>query len=138
MWIHYPLFFIVFLLCFLWLFTTIRRVYAFKENIISASTIAFVNKEEIPITTRLAGNSYDNNFQQPILFIILLLSLHQYNLSDMTWYMLSVTFVFCRYWHSIEHILNRRLLSRTIAFILSACCLFIGWFRFIYLLSLNP
>ncbi|MCF6434103.1 MAPEG family protein [Pseudoalteromonas sp. MMG022] len=132
MWVHYPIMFLILLMCFLWLLTTALRISAFKRKRVSASDIQFVHKNNFEITTTLAGNSYDNQFQQSTLFIVLLCLLHQQHIEGHFWFVVSTFFVVARYWHCFEHIVCRNLLMRTIAFALASSCLFIAWFAYLY------
>ena len=134
MWIHYPLAFLVALIGFLWLFTMVQRIAAFRSQQISAVDIMFVSKHKLPTRTVLSGNNYDNQFQQPILFIVLLHGLYFQGVSGQFWYVLSTVFVMARYWHCAEHICAQHLLRRTIAFVVGSLCLFIGWFKYIQIL----
>ncbi|KAF7769717.1 hypothetical protein PCIT_a2608 [Pseudoalteromonas citrea] len=134
MWIHYPLAFLVALIGFLWLFTMVQRIVAFRSKQISVVDIMFVSKHKLPIRTVLSGNNYDNQFQQPILFIVLLHGLYLQSVSGQFWYVLSAMFVISRYWHCAEHIFTQHLLRRTIAFVIGSLCLFIGWFKYVHIL----
>ncbi|MBE0368112.1 MAPEG family protein [Pseudoalteromonas aurantia] len=132
MWIQYPLFFLLILIAFLWILTTVLRVRAYITQSVSPADITFINKHNLSKLTVLAGNNYDNQFQQPVLFTILLITLQLHQLDGHLWYVISCFFVVARYWHCAEHIMGRNLLLRTIAFAMSSLTLFIGWFCFIY------
>ncbi|WP_105168388.1 MAPEG family protein [Pseudoalteromonas sp. T1lg23B] len=133
MWVHYPIMFLILLMCFLWLLTAGLRISAFRRKRVSAYDIQFVEKRNFAQTTTLAGNSYDNQFQQSTLFIVLLCLLEQQNIEGHFWFLVSTFFVVARYWHCFEHIVCRNLLMRTIAFALASSCFFIAWFAYLYI-----
>ncbi|CAH9058116.1 hypothetical protein PSECIP111951_01804 [Pseudoalteromonas holothuriae] len=132
MWIHYPIIFLITQMCLLWLLTMGLRIAAFKQKKVSVSDIQFIEKSHFPKTAMLVGNSYDNQFQQSTLFIVLLCLLSQQNIEGHFWYVISTFFVLARYWHCIEHILCKNLLLRTLSFALASACFFIAWFGYLY------
>ncbi|BBN81753.1 hypothetical protein PA25_17380 [Pseudoalteromonas sp. A25] len=139
MWVHYPILFLIAQMCILWLMTLGLRITAYKANEIKIKDIKFVQKDSFPKTVALVGNSYDNQFQQSSLFIVLLCLLNQQGLEGHFWYVTSTFFVLGRYWHCFEHIAGRNLLLRIIAFSLTTSCFFIAWFGYLYTnLTGNP
>ncbi|UJX26984.1 MAPEG family protein [Pseudoalteromonas sp. CF6-2] len=64
----------------------------------------------------LLGYSYDNQFQQPVLFMLLNALVLMFGLESYASLILSWMFVAARYWHSYEHVINKSILRRTIAF----------------------
>ncbi|NOU49325.1 hypothetical protein HG263_02005 [Pseudoalteromonas sp. JBTF-M23] len=132
MWVHYPILFLIAQMCFLWLLTMWLRISAIKAKLVSAKDIQFIQKANFPRVATLAGNSYDNQFQQSALFIVLLCLLNQQGIEGHFWYVTSTFFVFARYWHCFEHIVCRNLLLRTIAFALATICFFVAWFGYLY------
>ncbi|MCF2909137.1 MAPEG family protein [Pseudoalteromonas sp. DL2-H2.2] len=132
MWIHIPIFFLVLLYTFLWLTTAGLRIRAVYQRKISLADIRFVSKESFPERIRLLTNSYDNQFQLPLLFICLLLLLHIQAAESQLWYMFSTVFVTARYWHCYEHILGNNLKMRTLAFALSSLTLYAAWFTLLW------
>ncbi|MCF2859810.1 MAPEG family protein [Pseudoalteromonas sp. SMS1] len=127
MWIQYPIFALILLFLWLWLATASMRIKAVRRGELSLKAVNFVLKDEMNKRTRLLGNSYDNQYQQPILFICLLAFLHIDGFANLGWYSLAITFVVARYWHCFEHIRGVNIRHRTYAFALSSVSLFIGW-----------
>ncbi|KZN45868.1 MAPEG family protein [Pseudoalteromonas luteoviolacea] len=127
MWIQYPIFTLILLFLWLWLATACMRIKAVRRKELSLNAVNFVLKEEMSTRTRLLGNSYDNQYQQPVLFICLLLLLHVEGVSGLGWYAVSAAFVLARYWHCYEHVRGTNIRRRTYAFGLSRSSLFIGW-----------
>lgn len=132
MWIHIPIFFLVLLYTLLWFTTATLRIRAVYQRKISLADIRFVSKEGFPERIRLLTNSYDNQFQLPVLFICLLLLLHIQGIQSQIWYVYSTVFVAARYWHCYEHILGRNLKMRTLAFALGSITLFVAWFTLLF------
>ncbi|WP_440054931.1 MAPEG family protein [Pseudoalteromonas sp. T1lg65] len=132
MWIHIPIFFLLALILFLLLLTAGGRIRAVKKGEIALKDIRFVEKSVFPERVRLIGNSYESQFQQPMMFIVLLLFLHTEQASGQFWFVMSTAFVAARYWHCYEHVLGTNLRLRTLAFAFSSLCLFTAWFRFLW------
>ncbi|ESP94770.1 MULTISPECIES: MAPEG family protein [Pseudoalteromonas] len=137
MWIHYPIFALVLLFLWLWLATARLRITAVKRGELSLKAVNYVLKDEMNDRTRLYGNSYDNQYQQPILFICLLALLHIESIASIGWYMLAFIFVVSRYWHCYEHIRSTNIRKRTVAFALSSLSLFGGWIAWFTLMILG-
>ena len=131
MWVHYPILFLILHTFILWLLTFFLRVSALKSGNITITNLLYLQKSQFPSMTTLAGNSYDNQFQQPVLFIVLLALIHQQGIEGHFWYLVSTFFVIARYWHSFEHIACRNLLLRTLAFLLASACFFIAWLTYL-------
>ncbi|KZN52791.1 hypothetical protein N474_22750 [Pseudoalteromonas luteoviolacea CPMOR-2] len=127
MWIQYPIFALILLFLWLWLATASMRIKAVRRGELSLDAVNFVLKDETNKRTRLLGNSYDNQYQQPVLFICLLAFLHMDGISNIGWYLVSMVFVAARYWHCYEHTRGVNIKRRTYAFGLSSMSLFIGW-----------
>ncbi|MDK2596950.1 MAPEG family protein [Pseudoalteromonas obscura] len=137
MWIHYPIFALVLLFLWLWLATASLRITAVKRGELSLKAVNYVLKDEMNNRTRLYGNSYDNQYQQPILFICLLALLHIESIAGIGWYILALIFVVSRYWHCYEHINSTNIRKRTVAFALSSLSLFGGWIAWFALMSIS-
>ncbi|MBQ4834760.1 MAPEG family protein [Pseudoalteromonas luteoviolacea] len=137
MWIHYPIFALVLLFLWLWLATASLRITAVKRGELSLKAVNYVLKDEMNNRTRLYGNSYDNQYQQPILFICLLALLHIESIAGIGWYILALIFVVSRYWHCYEHIRSTNIRKRTVAFALSSLSLFGGWIAWFALMSIS-
>ncbi|QLE87916.1 MAPEG family protein [Shewanella sp. Scap07] len=78
-----------------------------------------------------ALHSYNNQFQQPLLLLLLLQLIWLLQLDSPLWQIASWLFVLGRYWHTFEHLHGRNLLRRTIAFSLSSMLLFTMWLVFL-------
>ncbi|KZN49178.1 MAPEG family protein [Pseudoalteromonas luteoviolacea] len=127
MWIQFPIIALVLLFLWLWLATACLRIKAVRRGELSLQAVNFVLKDQMAERTRLYGNSYDNQYQQPVLFICLLALLHIESVAGTGWYLLAFIFVAARYWHCYEHIRSTNIKRRTMAFALSSLSLFGGW-----------
>lgn len=132
-WIYLPILALLLLTIFVWLLTAKKRIQAVKAKRLSIKTVNLVDHSQMPQDILLPGKSYDSQFQQPILFFILLgfLSLNQIN--GIAWQLVSWLFVIARYWHCYEHLQSKNIRARTLAFALASTCLFAMWLWFLAL-----
>lgn len=134
MWIQYPLLALLLLIVILWLVTFVLRIRAIQAKNISVSDMFSVNRSAFPVHLRLLGNNYDNQFQQPVLFMLGLFALELDALAGPFWYGCAAVFVVARYWHSYEHVVRRDLLKRTLAFTLGTLSLLALWSNYLFYL----
>lgn len=130
-WIYLPILALILLTIFLWLLTAKKRISAVVAKQLSIKTVALVDHNQIPQHILLPGKSYDNQFQQPLLFIVLLGFLAFHHISAIGWQIASWVFVVARFWHCYEHLRCNNIRARTIAFALASTTLFTMWIVFL-------
>ena len=130
-WIYAPMSAIVLQIFVLLIYAAIKRIKAVRSNTLNYKVVQNLEYSEMPQDILLAGRSYDNQFQQPILFILLLILLSFNNLSSLAWVVSSWAYVALRYWHCWEHISAYNLKMRTYAFGLSSLLLMTLWICFL-------
>lgn len=124
LWPLFPVSLLIILVASLWLLTLLLRIKLVAEGSVKYSDVMFVNLDAMPKRVALLSRSHDNQYQQPLLFILLMLFIMHFQLQGVAWYFSSALFVTARYWHAFEHIRGNHLLRRTCAFIIAS---FIHW-----------
>ena len=81
------------------------------------------------------GNSYNNQFQMPMLFMMFVLFTLQLQLVDMFFMVASWIFVGLRYAHAYIHLTYNHVMHRLLCFATSSLILFVCWSRLILLAS---
>ena len=130
-WVFWPMLMIVVQIFVLLFIAAQKRIKAVRANKIHYRTVQNLAHSEMPQDILLSGRSYDNQFQQPILFLILLILLQLHQVSNVLWVVSSWTYVIFRYWHCWEHITAINLKRRTYAFALSSILLLFSWLIFL-------
>ena len=102
-----------------------------KKKQLDYKVVQNLDYRAMPEDILLAGRSYDNQFQQPILFIVLLGFIASNAIQDTTWILAAWLYVLLRLWHSIEHLKAHNLKRRTYAFGLSSLLLLFMWLAFL-------
>ncbi|MBW8182724.1 MAPEG family protein [Shewanella sp. NR704-98] len=126
-WPLFPVGMLIILIASLWLFTLILRLKSVIEGRVKYSDVMFVNLDAMPKRVALLSRSHDNQYQQPLLFILLMLFIMHFQLQGVAWFLSSALFVTARYWHAFEHVRGNHLLRRTCAFIIASCTLWGMW-----------
>ncbi|MBZ9705416.1 MAPEG family protein [Mesorhizobium sp. B2-1-8] len=80
-----------------------------------------------PASTVTVANSLINQFELPVLFYVLCLSLHMTNGVNYITLALMWIFVASRYFHAWFHLTSNNLLLRNRSFVLGAVVLALGW-----------
>lgn len=137
MWIHLPILALLILVFAIFLVTLVLRVKAVQAKTILVYDMFQLNKSNFPNNIQLLGNSYDNQFQMPLLFICALFFTEIDTLDARYWQITAWIFVGARYWHCFEHLIAKNLLRRTLAFVISTVTLFVYWFSLIIHFSLS-
>ncbi|KPV96144.1 MAPEG family protein [Pseudoalteromonas sp. P1-9] len=130
-WIYGPILALLVLTFYLLIRAATKRIVAVRKKQLNYKTVQNLDYREMPQDILLAGRSYDNQFQQPILFIILLGFLSFHSIETLIWMIAAWSYVALRFWHAFEHISARNLKRRTYAFGLSALLLMAMWLTFL-------
>lgn len=130
-WIYGPILALLVLTFSLLIRAAAKRIVAVRKKQLNYKIVQNLDYREMPQDILLAGRSYDNQFQQPILFIILLGFLSFHSIETLIWMIAAWSYVALRFWHAFEHISARNLKRRTYAFGLSALLLMAMWLTFL-------
>lgn len=130
-WIYGPILALLALTFSLLIRAAAKRIVAVRKKQLNYKIVQNLDYREMPQDMLLAGRSYDNQFQQPILFIILLGFLSFHSIETLIWMIAAWSYVALRFWHAFEHISARNLKRRTYAFGLSALLLMAMWLTFL-------
>ncbi|MEI4550795.1 MAPEG family protein [Pseudoalteromonas spongiae] len=130
-WIYGPILALLALTFSLLIRAAAKRIVAVRKKQLNYKIVQNLDYREMPQDILLAGRSYDNQFQQPVLFIILLGFLSFHSIETLIWMIAAWSYVALRFWHAFEHISARNLKRRTYAFGLSALLLMAMWLTFL-------
>ncbi|MGB0986293.1 MAG: MAPEG family protein [Pseudoalteromonas spongiae] len=130
-WIYGPILALLVLTFSLLIRAATKRIVAVRKKQLNYKIVQNLDYREMPQDILLAGRSYDNQFQQPVLFIILLGFLSFHSIETLIWMIAAWSYVALRFWHAFEHISARNLKRRTYAFGLSALLLMAMWLTFL-------
>lgn len=130
-WIYGPILAQLVLTFYLLIRAATKRIIAVRKKQLNYKTVQNINYSEMPQDILLAGRSYDNQFQQPVLFIILLGFLSFHSIETLIWMIAAWSYVALRFWHVFEHISARNLKRRTYAFGISSLLLMAMWMTFL-------
>ena len=84
-WIYGPILALLLLTFFLLIRAATKRIVAVRKKQLNYKTVQNLDYREMPQDILLAGRSYDNQFQQPLLFIILLGFLSFHSIETLMW-----------------------------------------------------
>ncbi|WP_100914433.1 MAPEG family protein [Pseudoalteromonas spongiae] len=130
-WIYGPILAQLVLTFYLLIRAATKRIIAVRKKQLNYKTVQNINYSEMPQDILLAGRSYDNQFQQPVLFIILLGFLSSHSIETLIWMIAAWSYIALRFWHAFEHISARNLKRRTYAFGISSLLLMAMWMTFL-------
>lgn len=133
LWPYLGMLSIILLMMFTWVLATHRRIRAIKNKQLNVTTIQNIDYKYMTKEVLLSGKSYDNQFQQPVLFIVLLSLLLTHHVEHFLFQLGTIVFVVSRYWHCLEHLKARNLLLRTVAFITATTTHWLMWLGFLSL-----
>ncbi|KAA3449581.1 hypothetical protein C7I87_16655 [Mesorhizobium sp. SARCC-RB16n] len=102
-----------------------RRHFAVKSG--EAKVGQYKVRSTEPASTITVANSLINQFELPVLFYVLCLSLHMANGVNYITLALMWIFVASRYSHAWVHLTSNNLLLRNRSFVLGAVVLALGW-----------
>jgi hypothetical protein len=80
-----------------------------------------------PVRPTQAANAFDNQFQLPVLFYVLVLIAHLTKLADFLFVILAWLFVATRVLHAGIHVTSNRVSRRFFAYLVGAIVLLIMW-----------
>lgn len=130
-WIYGPILALLVLTFSLLIHAAAKRIVAVRKKQLNYKIVQNLDYREMPQDILLAGRSYDNQFQQPVLFFMLLGFLSFHSIETFIWMIAAWSYVALRFWHAFEHISARNLKRRTYAFGLSALLLMAMWLTFL-------
>ncbi|MBZ9743509.1 MULTISPECIES: MAPEG family protein [unclassified Mesorhizobium] len=102
-----------------------RRYIAVKSG--EAKVGQYKVRSTEPASTVTVANNLINQFELPVLFYVLCLTLHMTNGVNYTTLALMWIFVASRYFHAWFHLTSNNLLLRNRSFVLGAVVLALGW-----------
>lgn len=114
-----------------------ERVPRVMRGEIKVADIA-VEKEAYPLKARLLSNSFDNQFQLPLLFFVGALAALHFGLLDWFTVGLAWLFVFLRYVHAAIHVTTNRVYRRFAAYTAGLAVLALFWLWLVLRLLLAP
>ncbi|MVS97732.1 MAPEG family protein [Devosia marina] len=97
-----------------------------------------VEKDAYPLKARLLSNSFDNQFQLPLLFFVGALTALLFGLLDWFTVGLAWLFVFLRYVHAAIHVTTNRVYRRFTAYVAGLAVLALFWLWLVLRLLLAP
>lgn len=97
-----------------------------------------VDKSAYPLKARLLSNSFDNQFQLPLLFFIGALAALHFGLLD--WFIVGLAWLFValRYVHAAIHVTTNRVYRRFAAYVAGLAVLALFWLWLVLRLLLAP
>ncbi|AGB46902.1 hypothetical protein Mesau_04571 [Mesorhizobium australicum WSM2073] len=102
-----------------------RRYFAVKSG--EAKVGQYKVRSTEPASTVTVANNLINQFELPVLFYVLCLTLHMTNGVNYITLALMWIFVASRYFHAWFHLTSNKLLVRNRSFVLGAVVLALGW-----------
>lgn len=130
-WIYGPILVVVLQIFTLLIYAAGKRIKAVRNKQLDYKVVQNLDYSAMPVDILLVGRSYDNQFQQPILFIVLMGFIALNAIQGTAWIIVAWLYVALRLWHSVEHLSARNIKRRTIAFGLSAFLLLSMWLTFL-------
>ena len=97
-----------------------------------------VDKSAYPLKARLLSNSFDNQFQLPLLFFVGALAALHFGLLDWSIVGLAWLFVALRYVHAAIHVTTNRVYRRFTAYVAGLAVLALFWLWLVLRLLLVP
>lgn len=97
-----------------------------------------VDKSAYPLKARLLSNSFDNQFQLPLLFFVGALAALHFGLLD--WFIVGLAWLFVtlRYVHAAIHVTTNRVYRRFTAYVAGLAVLALFWLWLVLRLLLAP
>ncbi|MEQ8601128.1 MAG: MAPEG family protein [Devosia sp.] len=97
-----------------------------------------VDKSAYPLKARLLSNSFDNQFQLPLLFFVGALAALHFGLLD--WFIVGLAWLFValRYVHAAIHVTTNRVYRRFAAYVAGLAVLALFWLWLVLRLLLAP
>jgi len=124
-----PLFVQVALMFFLMFYMAGTRTAALRRREVRIADIALGQQNWPPYTTQV-GNAYNNQFQLPLLFFVLVILAYILHKADLLFVGMSWIFVITRLAHAFVHVTSNRMQTRFAIFAVGAIVLLIMWIIF--------
>lgn len=97
-----------------------------------------VEKDAYPLKARLLSNSFDNQFQLPVLFFVGTLTALHFGVTDWLLVATAWLFVILRYLHAAIHVTTNRVFRRFAAYTAGLAVLALFWLWLVLRLLLAP
>ncbi|MCK5917116.1 MAG: MAPEG family protein [Cocleimonas sp.] len=130
--IFYPIIGMVFLTFVIGIKMLASRIKAVKEDRMNPAFFLLNRGAKQPEYLIKVSQHYENLFELPVLFYIVIILIYITNNADYLYLSLAIVFVFIRYVHAFIHITYNNLTHRRNAFLIGTVLLFILWLRFSY------
>lgn len=124
-----PVFVQVALIFGLMFYTFGMRTSALRRREVRIADIALGQQNWPPRATQV-GNAYNNQFQLPLLFFVLVILAYSLKKADLLFVLMSWIFVISRILHAIVHVTTNRMQTRFMLFAVGAIVLLIMWIIF--------
>lgn len=108
----------------------ITRILSITVGSLRIQDYAEDKQKNMPRMVLLAGENFNNQFELPVLFFILMTLLQLQGNGDQIFVSLAWSFVVFRFLHSIIHCSYNNVLHRLISYWLGAACLWAMWLVF--------
>jgi len=131
--ILYPIALQLLLILLVALLTVTRRRSGALAGEIKIGRFKAMNLDGIKDKYVTPGNSYNNQFQLPMLMLLYILFSLQLQLVDTFAISACWLFVLLRYVHAFIHLTYNNVIHRLLAFMSGAIVLFVGWGRLLWL-----
>jgi hypothetical protein len=124
-----PLFVLVALTFFLLFYMGAVRFGALRRREVRIGDIA-LGQSNWPAYAAQGGNSYNNQFQLPVLFYVLVILAYIFKKADLLFVIMSWIFVVSRILHAYVHATSNNMRMRFTIFVVGAVVLMIMWIIF--------
>jgi hypothetical protein len=124
-----PVFVQVALIFVLMFYTFGVRTAALRRRDVRIADIVLGQQNWPPRATQV-GNAYNNQFQLPLLFFVLVILAYMLKKADLLFVLMSWIFVISRILHAFIHVTTNRLQTRFMIFAVGAIVLLIMWIIF--------
>ena len=124
-----PVFVLVALIFVLMFYMCGVRTTALQRRDVRIPDIVLGQQNWPPRVTKI-GNAYNNQFQLPLLFFVLVILAYLLKKADLLFVLMSWIFVISRVLHAFVHVTTNRLQTRFMIFAVGAIVLLIMWIIF--------
>ncbi|PLA74552.1 hypothetical protein CYQ88_05585 [Hydrogenovibrio sp. SC-1] len=128
--IFFPLLLLVFLTFYVGVRMLFLRVKAVKQDGLVPQYFQFNRGAKLPPYLIQCEQHYQNLFELPVLFYLLVITLFVTQQVTVWQLFLSCVFVVTRFWHAWEHLGSNFLIRRRNAFLIGSLVLIVGWVSF--------
>jgi hypothetical protein len=124
-----PLFVLIALTFFMLFYMGAVRFGALRRREVRIGDIA-LGQSNWPAYAAQGGNSYNNQFQLPVLFYVLVILAYIFKKADLLFVIMSWLFVVSRILHAYVHVTSNNMRMRFTIFVVGAVVLMIMWIIF--------